>query len=250
MMKIKSYLAALITLFLLILYPHVGLASWKLMPGLATDIGVGGGSVWVTGNTGDSNGYSIFRWERGNWQHIDGSAVAISVDSNGRPWVVNRHGDIFYRDYSWHKLPGAARDIAVGGDNNSVWVIGVERTNGGYQIFHWNGYGWDKVDGGGVHIAVDPDGKPWVVNENGDIFRFDGHGWHKMPGGGTDIGIGGDGTVWVIGTDSQNGGYGIHKLTGSHGWRKVDGGAIRIAVEPNGNPWVVNDDGNIYKFTH
>lgn len=248
-MKIKSFFAAFITFFLFIFYPQFSFAGWQQLPGSATDIGAGGGSVWVTGTTREDNGYTIYRWNHGNWQRVDGSAVAISVDSNGQPWVVNQQGDIFYRDSSWHKLPGSARDIGVGGRDNSVWVIGSERTSGGYQIFHWNGAGWDKVDGGGVRIAVDNHGKPWVVNDRGEIFRMAGHHWEKMPGAATDIAIGGDDSVWVIGTDGRQHGYGIHHWV-YNSWQRVDGDAVRIAVAQSGKPWVVNGEGTVYKYSN
>jgi len=65
--------------------------------------------------------------------------------------------------------------------------------------FKWNGTTWVPVDGGGVRIAVGPDGLPWMVNSVGNIYHDEGHGWVQQPGGGRDIGVGADGSVWLIG---------------------------------------------------
>ena len=178
---------------------------------------------------------------------MDGAAVAIAVDAAGQPLVVNSNGDIFYHDFSWHKMPGAAHDIGASSANN-LWVIGTTPTAGGYQIFRWDGGQWERVDGGAVRIAVDPQGRPWVVNNNGDIFRLTGDNqWQQMPGKGSDIAIGQDGSVWLIGTNAESGGYGIFHWIGSN-WQKVEGAAVRISVDSNGRPWVVNKFGNIFKY--
>ena len=45
-------------------------------------------------------------------------------------------------------------------------------------------------------LAVDPQGNPWVVTDNGGIFRHDGSSWYLEVGdGGKDIGIGGNSGV-------------------------------------------------------
>ena len=130
---------------------------------------------------------------------------------------------------------------------DQVWVLGTTRTDGGYEIYHWNGTRWIRVDGGAVRIAVDTNGNPWVVNDQGTIYSFwNGH-WQTMPGKGTDIAIGRNGMVWLIGTDKHPGGYGIYRWTGGN-WESVEGAGVRIAVDGNGLPWVVNDNGEIFKY--
>jgi hypothetical protein len=73
---------------------------------------------------------------------------------------------------SFQQLPGAAKDVAVGGDG-SVWVIGTNPVGsaGDFGIFRFNGTAFEPVDGGGVRIAVAPDGLPFAVNSKGQIFR-------------------------------------------------------------------------------
>jgi hypothetical protein len=245
-MKIKHYFSIIIAA--LMIWPLTSLAGWEPIPGGATDIGIGGGAVWVTGTRPVDGGYEIFRLGRSRqWHAVEGGATEISVDAFGNPWAVNSNGEIFYLQGNWRKLPGAAHDIGVSAAG-SVWVIGVDPAPGGFQIFHWNGSNWNKVEGGAVRIAVEPNGTPWVVNNEGSIFRLVNGRWQQLPGGATDIAIGRNGAVWVIGTNRSAGGYDIYHWTGGN-WEQVEGAGVRIAVDGNGKPWVVNDSGQIFKYT-
>lgn len=147
--------------------------------------------------------------------------------------------------------PAAATDIAAGADG-SVWKIGASPQSGGFQIFKYNGAGWDLSDGAAVRIAVAPNGTPWVINSANQIYRrtstspFSG-GWQLMPGAARDIGIGFDGSVWVIGTNASPDGQ-IFKFNGS-GWDASDGFATRIAVTASGRPWVITSANNIFRHT-
>lgn len=215
------------------------------MPGGATDIGIGGRKIWVTGTNRVNGGFGIFQFKAGDWKPIDGGAVAITADHHGRPWVINEAGEIFYRENGWQKIAGAGHDIAAGG--KQVWLVGTTRVAGGYQIFHWNGSNWDLVPGGAVRIAVDSTGSPWVINDQDEIFRMVRGQWQRLPGSGKDIAIDPDNIPWIIGTGQVPGGYDIHRWTGRN-WQRVEGGAVRIAVDNRGNPWVVNSLGEIFGY--
>jgi len=106
---------------------------------------------------------------------------------------------------SWERLSGAATDIGVGA-NGAVFTIGTNRSDGGHGIWKWTGNQWQSLPGGGVRIAVDPSGNPWVVNDRGTIFQWRGGDWAKLPGGATDIGIGANGSVFITGTERSEGG--------------------------------------------
>ncbi len=140
--------------------------------------------------------------------------------------------------------PGLANDTALGA-NGSVWVIGTNPTGGGYGIYYWTGSSWSVVAGGGVTIAVGPDGSPWVINSSHQIYHRVGTGWVRLPGAANDIAVGANGSVWVIGTNPTGGGYGIYYWTGSS-WSVVAGGGVTIAVGPDGSPWVINSSHQIY----
>jgi len=84
--------------------------------------------------------------------------------------VVNSAHQIFaWTGSGWARGPGAATDIAVGGDG-SLWVIGTHPVPGGYGIYRWTGTSWGNVAGGAVSITVGPLGRPWVINSAHRIF--------------------------------------------------------------------------------
>ena len=224
-----------------------GMAQWKKMPGLGKDIGASAnGSIWIIGSDKEDHGFGIYKWTGEDWTKVDGSAVAITVDNSGVPWVVNAEGEIYRRKQNaWQKMPGLAKDIAAG-PNGSIWIVGADKEEGGYGIYRWSGEDWKKIEGGGIRIAVDKAAKAWLVNENGNIYKREQYSWEKLPGLGKDIAVGADGSVWIVGTDKVDGGYGIYKWTGED-WKKVEGGAVRIAVDKAGKPWVINAENNIYR---
>lgn len=233
---------------LIMLVSSVVNAQWQLLPGLASDIGVGArGAVWVTGVDRVEGGHSVYRWTSTDWQIATGGAERIDVDPQGTPWVVNSAGNILRLVRgAWEVLPGLARDIGIGA-NGSVWAIGVTPVAGGYTIHRWNGSNWDLVPGGAVRIDVDPRGNPWVVNDRGEIFRRNPNGsWQQIPGSATAVTIANDGTVWLLSTEQAEGGYAILRRSGN-GWRRVDGGAV--ALSAGAVPWLVNAEGRIYVWT-
>ncbi len=222
-------------------------AQWQLLPGLATDVGVGArGDVWVIGIDRVEGGHSIYRWAGYDWQIVPGAAVRLDVDPQGNPWVVNSNNEIFRLGRAgWERLPGLATDIGIGADG-SVWVVGITPTAGGLTIHRWNGSDWDVVPGGAVRIDVGPGGVPWVVNDRGEIFRLSHSGeWQRFPGRATAVTVATDGTPWVLGTDAVPGGYSVQRWRGKN-WRRVDGGAVALSAGPT--PWLVNSEQQIFRW--
>lgn len=56
----------------------------------------------------------------------------------------------------------------------------------------------DRMTGYAEQIAVDPDGRLWVVTHDYTIYRQDGEFWQRMPGLAKSIEIGSDGTVFAM----------------------------------------------------
>jgi hypothetical protein len=237
----QSLIAALLSLLASVVH-----AQWQLMPGKATDIGVGGrGGVWAIGVDRVPGGSTIYRWTGSEWQVVPGGAVRIDVDSRGNPWVVNTEGKIFRRAAGgWQPMPGLARDIGVGA-NDAVWVIGINAAPGGYEIHRWSGKEWTRMPGGAVRIDVDPKGNAWVVNDRGEVLRFERGSWQRMSGSAAAVTVAADGKAWVLGTDRVQGGYSVQQWTGRD-WRRVDGGAVALSAGPV--PWLVNEGGQIYRW--
>lgn len=233
---------------LLVLYSTVVSAQWQLLPGLATDIGVGArGDAWVIGIDRVEGGHSVYRWAGSDWQIVPGSALRLDVDPQGNPWVVNSSNQIFRLGRTgWEQLPGLARDIGIGA-NGSVWVVGITPTEGGFTIHRWNGSDWDVVPGGAVRIDVGPRGVPWVVNARGEIFRLSPSGiWQQLPGQATAVTIAADGTAWALGTDRVAGGFSVQRWSGKN-WRRVGGGAVALSAGPT--PWLVNSEQRIFRWS-
>lgn len=112
--------------------------------------------------------------KNGKWRKQPGSALRISVDPNGLPWVVNNR-DVIYQLRSnkrWQVSSGRAKDIGVGG-NGSVWVVGTNKEGGGYGIY-LRKFGiassWKRINGAATDIDVDGSGLAWVVNKSNYIF--------------------------------------------------------------------------------
>ncbi len=223
--------------------------TWRRMAEGGQDLGIAhDGTIWLVGEKASHGGFEL---KRSNASHsafrtVPGGATRISAGGASEVWVVNDVGDLYRRGRTdWEAVSGVkARDIAVGADG-SVWAIGTEKSPGGFAIYEFevSRKKWDKVDGGGMRIAVDAAGDPWVVNDVGAIYQRVDNRWIKRPGSAKDIAVGANGSVWVIGTDAATGGNGIwHWNPSSDSWdNKKGGGGTNIAVGPRGLPCVVND---------
>jgi streptogramin lyase len=154
---------------------------------------------------------------------------------------------------NWEKLPGSARDIAIGADG-SVWSIGtLQFPDGDSPAQKWTGSDWALAPGGGgVRIAVDPQGIPWILNTLGAIYKASSSDvstilWgDPLIGAGHDISIGADGSVWLIGTLGPDDQGVVFKWDG-RGWAPSDHLGARIGVGPAGEPWIIDSAARIYR---
>lgn len=159
---------------------------------------------------GSASDYSIVRQyiapvEDGDqdleFHSFPGAGVRIAAGlTDGVAWVVNSYGDIWRQQYcksndadetvssscqgvdeAWDRIPGCARSIANAG-RNRVWAIGCDTdVNGNGSILQYAGAGdggpiagarWKVRSGRGKEIAVDLDGRPWVLQKDGSIWRW------------------------------------------------------------------------------
>ncbi len=180
--------------------------TWKLLPGLATDIGVSGPltngasppavrlpDVWVTSGNNTiwkmtSNGGG-FNQDTG----ANANGVAISVTPSGIPWAVGSDGQVRSRSNAtctsnpcngtWTSRGTGARDIGIGGttdtacsDNGTshpcAWIVSTSALNGNFQVRRWNGTSFTSPGTAiqGVRITVDRNGFPIVLKADGTIF--------------------------------------------------------------------------------
>lgn len=223
-----------------------------------TDVGVGAdGSVFVIGadSASATGGFGIYKYYNDQLHKLPECAgVRIAVDPHGMPWVVNKSHLIFKYNGTlvWEQMPGTANDIGIGADG-SVYIIGTQNVSptGGYNIMKWNGSGWDTMpDCAGIHIAVAPNGIPWVVNASNLVFRYGGtYLWDTINGvAGNDIGVGADGSVFVTGQTSTDPTYNppIYKFNGT-GWDALPGlSGVSISVDPAGKIWYIDKLGALH----
>ena len=264
-------------------------SRWVATPGCGQDIAagfasLGSGPVWRIGCQSRTGGFNIEKFNPFNDSWIVDSApgsaaVAIALDSNNRPWVVNSFGQIFQKTSTeatsggWTFFDGCARDIGAGAEG-SVWVIGCG-PGPNFPIFKRVGNGWhQEVSGGGAtKIAVDMLGRPWVVNSFGhSFFRTSADplasaSWTHVPApNAADIGITfatGTPTAYPIITGAASDPrifvYNLQPATGDSScggsgspsrnqWIPMDdGGASRISVG-SGGPWVINGAGGTFRL--
>lgn len=267
-------------------------STWHQDSGLANvqDIASGGDGtdddaapeVWAVAGTAVAGGFRVYRRDPNGWQEaISGGAVGISVDSLGRPWIVQNNGDIYRytasianaADAKWEHVEGCAVDIGASGtakDAGSVWRIGCDGL-----IYRWkvstsnvkvSGPWSEGIPGGISRIAVDESTNAWVVADDQTIWRSDStlH-WEQMPGNpvgtpfepalGLDVGVGPKNYAYVVGGDQigytwdqQAAGTKELPAVQRYDWIGIGGGLLRIAVGKAGAVWGVGLDHKAYHF--
>jgi hypothetical protein len=155
-----------------------------------------------------------------------------------------------------------AEPIAVGPNANGsqvgdAWTLGYNAdANGNYSIYQWRNSKWVDVQPGAKanHIAVGPDGHPWVVNSEGSIYYWNGSSFEPAPGPSNTcaswISVGANaygstyGDPWILGCNKGTDGYSVIQLQGSN-WVSQNAKAMKIAVGPTG-PWIISITGAVY----
>ena len=152
----------------------------------------------------DGGGLGVGKVMDTDFHPFVGAGVRLAVGlTDGVAWVINSQGDIYRQIYckandadetlmppnpfcknlaqTWApQIPGCAKSIANGG-RNRVWIIGCDTdARGNGSVFQYSGpengpiqiNRWAKRAGRGKEIAVDPDGRPWVVMKDGTVWRW------------------------------------------------------------------------------
>lgn len=229
-----------IILFLTLLFAFVSVqtqtavpAGLSQLPGTAKDIDIGAdGSIWRIGT--DS---TIARFEEGGWTKIDGTAARIAVDNFGFPWVVKSTGEILRRNgRKWIVLSGTAIDIDIG-SSGEVWVVGRDG-----WIRRWGGEDWvDAIKADATRIAVDGQGRPWVMNSKGEFSSADLA--TKFSGIAKAVAIGADGSFWIIDPTLA-----VSKWTSESKWKEeIKGTFAEITIDNGGSPILIDTKGNIFR---
>jgi len=89
-------------------------------------------------------------------------------------------------------------------------------------------------------IAIDPDGRPWVVTKTNELYRKEGQIWKRLPMKLTDIAIGRSGAMWGLSDKFTNErGYTVLRYTGGS-WEETGMTATSLAVDGTGEAWVIS----------
>ena len=107
---------------------HTGI--WETLPGVASDIAVGGavgsgsGTTWCIGGWCNGGDCPIFKWDPSinNWVQdaSNGAAVRIAVGPDGIPWVLTASNNFYRyttsdpRTGNWSPVTGLSTDLAIG----------------------------------------------------------------------------------------------------------------------------------------
>ncbi|MCX4247087.1 tectonin domain-containing protein [Paraliomyxa miuraensis] len=233
--------------------------------GQLRDVAPHAGGTWGIGWASPfpgAQGYKIYDRPGGSWQLRPGAAVRVGAHESGIAWVVNESGKLYKWSTAandWTLQTGLGRDIAVGDDEDDVWVIGYNKkdpTDEGYGVYFLDGTSWKLTNGRGTRIAVEPDrDSVWIVDETHALYRATPNGnqtnlsWEYQPDvTAVDVAVEEDGTVWIVGGPHDPDGHRVYFDDGG-GWTFVNQPGLRgtsIGVSPDGVVWVLGESGAIW----
>ena len=216
--------------------------NWTRLPGTAVDISINSdGQAYVVAPDG-----TPWRWdaEEQRWRKMSGNFVRISAAEGNRPWAINAEGVVYrYNGLWWENKDTEVADVAADTQGN----VYIAKVSGEIKKWYPLRSEWRPIEGAAYRIALDMAGNPWTIGRDGQVRSFDGKDWVTMPGRATDIAIGGNNTVVIADAEGQ-----IRIWTPARrSWHLVAGinGANATAVTPDGGPWAVIEGGAIMATT-
>ena len=185
-------------------------SEWSQSSIIAQDVGVSPeGDIYVVGIDGRLYKYDFaFNTYLKIVSEPDLDTITrVSVDQDGTPYVVTSCGATYYLscENKWVQLPGCATDIGVGFCGH-VWKTGCDARKDGFGIWKLICTGkekkcarfqksksnscnqrsekrdcnWYRVNGSGIRIDVFSDGKPAIIQADGQAKKYDGDNWNLI----------------------------------------------------------------------
>ncbi|MEK9843621.1 tectonin domain-containing protein [Thalassospira sp.] len=216
--------------------------NWTRLPGTAVDISINSdGQAYVVAPDG-----TPWRWdaEEQRWRKMSGDFVRISAAEGNRPWAVSSDGVVYrYNGLWWENKDTDVVDVAA----DTLGNVYIAKVDGALKKWNPLRSEWRQVDGTAYRIALDMTGNPWAVARDGRVRSFDGKDWITLPGRATDIAIGGNNAVVIVDAEGQIRMWDPARRS----WRIVAGvnGAKATAAAPDGGPWAVIEGGAIMATT-
>ena len=226
--------------------------------GLANDIAANTNSTWVIGNTTNTNGYRIYKYNGSGWSDYGGGATRIALQA-GTPWVANSIGSVYYLDGTWVKKSDtpSASDIAQNDGNFLTLISKIDNKVYQKQSNTWTPFGSQQA----LAVSVDDMGKTWIASIDGSnnfLKYWDGTQWITVSGiNATDVGAAENGIVFVASSEPGTGGgeHIIYKWNASC-WARVINKSTKVPLAAkrldavNGKTiWFVTGTHNIYSAT-
>jgi hypothetical protein len=166
-------------------------------------------------------------------------------------------GNSGHKTTGFSPVPAGGCVMDLGAGSGTTWALGCgDDANGDYPLFQLSGAQWQFMAwSAGTHVAVSPEGTPWVIDHAGTVKKWNATTGSLVPvttpGCATSIGVGARDNVWITGC----GGWGDHYIYhlagdpwGQASWRLMPGRGTNVKVSENGVPWVITSAGAIYRW--
>jgi len=216
--------------------------AWTPLRGTAVDLSVGtDGAAFAL----DREGRVWLRRPGTNagWIHLPGDFIRLDATQEKLAWAVAADGGLFrYNGTTWRQIESPkARDVGSGPSGDAYVVL----TDGSLSRFDARSNTVVAVDGAPtplLRVDVDERNQPWVVSEEGTPYRFDGRAWVKLPGSAVDISAGGEGVAFIVSRSHEPQRW---QPTQSR-WQALLAKAEVVAAGADGNPWIATPNGEIF----
>lgn len=140
---------------------------------------------------------------------------------------------------NWEKVPGAAAQIAAGGNRLAM----IDPKN---NLFQWN-YDqnrWMSMGGTARSVAVDHNGHIWIVKLDGKIERFANGKWATIDGAAGAVYAGGT-KVFVSGKDNAM----LYEWSFSaNRWVKAGRVVQDVAIDAQNGIWTLENNRDFYRY--
>ncbi|WP_036189753.1 tectonin domain-containing protein [Marinobacterium lacunae] len=222
---------------------------WQQLPGgKARDVGASDRDVVYV--VSDEN--RLYRWRlESGWQLLSGHFQRVAIDSDHKPWAIDRDNRIRRYNGLWWDLKGELRARDIGTGSNGIAALDLdgrpylwEDSERAWQALSYSGHNW-KLDPGS-RVALDDDGSPWVVLSSGRIVYGKDQRWQTLPIDAIDISAGGQNHMLLIGTDGKP--YLLSENMERHPLQGIEN-AISISAGDNSSPWIIDAEGNLLTAT-
>ncbi len=175
------------------------------------------------------------------WQRIKGSAVDITIGTQGTVAAVDKGGRVYLYDHGdegWQPIGKRMSRITAGNDG-TLW--GVDNSG---QLRHFSGTVWNAVGAGAVDVTTGPDGRIYVTTNTNSIAAYDPkqQSWSQINGSAKRLAVDAQGMIWSI---SPSGAI-ARRLDDA--WIGIAGKASDIAADDTGRVVIVGQDGKLYEW--